>query len=489
MHADGLHDAKGPVSEPPWNLEFRSSKRFVISVVSIAVFTDVFIYGMIVPILPVVLQTRVIVPDDELQKWMSILLAAFGGALFVGSPIFGYFADKSTSRQGPFIIGLAALGGSTVMFWIASTLTALVIARALQGLSAAVVWTVGMALVVDTVGKDQVGAAMGYVSMAMTVGTVFGPFIGGIMLSRLGYHAVFVMAIGLVVLDILLRLFMIEQKTASKWAQPGVNETESLLDAAPGDGIHYGTARSVSSDQSSEDCTQLLVDNIGESASSGRVSSMPVMVRLICSRRVLVALGATVVEAMMYSSFDTVLPLYVMRTFKWGPMLIGFCFLPLFAPSFSSPQVGAAVDRCGPRLIAFLGFSLGCPVFLLLRLITENTAHDQILLYIFLFIAGIATTMQMVALMTEVDHFVEGEEKAHPGIFGKQGAMAQAYGLFNVAWSGGQVLGPLVAGLLMDLGGWSTMTCAFGVMSAATAIVIALTDRTILQALGLVDNQ
>ncbi|THC90032.1 hypothetical protein EYZ11_010519 [Aspergillus tanneri] len=95
--------------------------------------------------------------------------------------IFGYFADRSTSRQGPFIMGLLALGGSTVMFWVASTMSGLVVARALQGLSAAVVWTVGMALVVDTVGKDEVGAAMGYVSMAMTVGTVIGPFIGGIV--------------------------------------------------------------------------------------------------------------------------------------------------------------------------------------------------------------------------------------------------------------------------------------------------------------------
>jgi predicted MFS family arabinose efflux permease len=65
------------------------------------------------------------------------------------------------------------------MFWVATTVSALVIARVLQGLSAAVVWTVGMALVVDTVGQDQLGSAMGYVSMAMTVGTVFGPFIGG----------------------------------------------------------------------------------------------------------------------------------------------------------------------------------------------------------------------------------------------------------------------------------------------------------------------
>ncbi|KAK1139820.1 hypothetical protein N8T08_011146 [Aspergillus melleus] len=111
--------------------------------------------------------------------------------------------------------------------------------------------------------------------------------------------------------------------------------------------------------------------------------------------------------------------------------------------------------------------------------------HDQILLYIFLFIAGVATTMHMVALMTEVDHVVEGEEKAHPGIFGNQGAMVQAYGLFNVTWSGGQGLGPLVAGLLMDVGGWSTMTCAFGIMSGAIGVVVALKDRTILQDLGL----
>lgn len=77
--------------------------------------------------------------------------------------------------------GLVALAGSTVMFWLARTTAALVVARVLQGLSSAVVWTVGMALVVDTVGKDETGVAMGYVSMAMTVGTVSGPFLGGIV--------------------------------------------------------------------------------------------------------------------------------------------------------------------------------------------------------------------------------------------------------------------------------------------------------------------
>jgi MFS family permease len=67
------------------------------------------------------------------------------------------------------------------MFWFARTVYALVVARTFQGLSCAVVWTVGMALIVDTMGKDQVGTAMGIVSMAMTVGTVAGPFVGGIV--------------------------------------------------------------------------------------------------------------------------------------------------------------------------------------------------------------------------------------------------------------------------------------------------------------------
>ncbi|KAL2864536.1 uncharacterized protein BJX67DRAFT_383787 [Aspergillus lucknowensis] len=52
-------------SRAPWKIEFRSSKGFVTWVVAIAVFTDVFIYGMVIPILPEVLRTRISIPEDE----------------------------------------------------------------------------------------------------------------------------------------------------------------------------------------------------------------------------------------------------------------------------------------------------------------------------------------------------------------------------------------------------------------------------------------
>lgn len=104
-------------------------------------------------------------------------------------------------------------------------------------------------------------------------------------------------------------------------------------------------------------------------------------------------------------------------------------------------------------------------------MITTNTVRDQVLLYVFLFFAGFASVLQMVALMADVHHIVEGLEKQHPGVFGPQGGTAQAYGLYNGAWSCGQMLGPLIAGFLVDKHGWSTMVTVFGVMSAAVAMV------------------
>ncbi|KAL4968355.1 MFS transporter [Aspergillus stella-maris] len=460
----------------PWKLEFRSSKAFVTWVVAIAVFTDVFIYGMIIPILPEVLRTRVSVPEDQLQRWMSILLAAFGGTLFVGSPIFGYFADRSSSRQAPFLIGLLALAGSTIMFWFAQTISMLVIARAFQGLSCAVVWTVGMALIVDTMGKDQVGAAMGIVSMAMTVGTVSGPFVGGVMLSKAGYHAVFGLAIGMIVLDIVLRLVMIERKNAAKWIDiqspppEAAEESQSLLAPATQNGSYESFSREFDPETQSK-----LTE--AEEILPQRKSSLPGIVRLMGSLTLWVVLDATLVEAMAWASFDSVLPLYVRSTFNMNPMGIGLCFIPLFLPSFLSTIIGNCVDRYGSRKIALLGFILDVPTFLLLQLVTQNTTRDKVTLYFLLFSAGLGAALKTVSLMVEINHVVEEKEKRNPGIFGDKGGTAQAYGLFNVAWSGGQVAGPLVSGWLVDAYGWAVMVSVFGVVSAVTAVVLAGTAK------------
>jgi MFS family permease len=46
----------------------------------------------------------------------------------------------------------------------------------------------------------------------------------------------------------------------------------------------------------------------------------------------------------------------------------------------------------------------------------------------------------------------------------------QAYGLFNLSWATGCLIGPLWAGLVNHRAGWGTMTLTFGLLGAMTAV-------------------
>lgn len=169
-----------------------------------------------------------------------------------------------------------------------------------------------------------------------------------------------------------------------------------------------------------------------------------------------------------------------MTTFNMGSMEVGLCFIPLFAPSFLSTVIGASVDRYGTRRVAILGFVIDIPTFLILRLVAQNTTRDKIILLILLFFTGLAGSLKVVSLMVEVSRVVEKKEDECPGIFGEQGATAQAYGLFNIAWSGGQVIGPLVAGFLVDHYGWATMASVLSAISGGTAVILAISTPQML---------
>ncbi|KAH2999366.1 hypothetical protein KXV73_002697, partial [Aspergillus fumigatus] len=67
---------------PSW----RSSRWFVVTVVSVSYMTTLFLYGMIVPIMPSVLVARGgVLPQDKVY-WTSIMLVAETAAAFFTCP-------------------------------------------------------------------------------------------------------------------------------------------------------------------------------------------------------------------------------------------------------------------------------------------------------------------------------------------------------------------------------------------------------------------
>ena len=147
----------------PAGLHWRSNTFFIIATVGVGLFTDLFLYGLVVPVLPFMLQDRVSVPQEELQPHVSGLLTAYAGASVLFSPVAGWVADRTSSRQIPFLSGLFALLIATLMLYLGQNEPVLVIARLLQGVSAAIVWTIGLALSLDTVGPENLGKTIGSV--------------------------------------------------------------------------------------------------------------------------------------------------------------------------------------------------------------------------------------------------------------------------------------------------------------------------------------
>lgn len=153
-------------SVPPAGLRWRSNTFFIVATVAVGLFTDLFLYGLVVPILPYMLQDRLRVPEDQVQSHVDGLLVAYAGASVLFSPIAGYVADQTSTRQAPFLAGLITLIFATLLLFVGADLPTLLTARILQGISAGFVWTIGLALCLETVGPEHLGKTIGSVSLS-----------------------------------------------------------------------------------------------------------------------------------------------------------------------------------------------------------------------------------------------------------------------------------------------------------------------------------
>lgn len=144
-------------------LSWRSHSLFILTTVAVGLFTDLFLYGLIVPVLPSLLEYDAHVPASRIQSYTSGLLAVFAASTVVFSPLAGWIADSLSTRRGPFLFGLICLLGATVLFFISRTIAVLVVARVLQGVSCAFVWAVGLAICIETVGPEKMGQTIGTV--------------------------------------------------------------------------------------------------------------------------------------------------------------------------------------------------------------------------------------------------------------------------------------------------------------------------------------
>ena len=389
--------------------------------------------------------------------------------------IAGYIADRIQSRRWPLLIGLIALGASTALLCVGTALGLWIAGRIFQGLSGAVVWTVGLALLVDSIDKEAMGQAMGFAGMAATLGIMAGPLLGGVIYGKGGYYAVFGLCFGLIGIDIFLRLVMIERKYLALWVEPEKSsaeqpseqpstseqpqEKETLTEAAP----------------SSSNAPEAQTIEPPADAFSPKPRRNPVLT-LLSSERILVSIWAYFIISLIFTSFDSVLPIFVQDTFSWKQTAQGLIFIPLSVPNFLDPLVGRIIDKKPNlrRYFAAAAFFCAIPIMVLLRLVDHNSMSQKVLLCALLALVGCCMVICMVPLLIEITFAVYDKEAESPNIFGKGGAMALAYGILNAAYAAGSVAGPFFAGFIRKTAGWGTMGWALAIITGVSGIPLLL---------------
>jgi MFS family permease len=364
--------------------------------------------------------------------------------------VAGFLTDYSPSKSHPFLLGIITMIASSLMFFLGEHLAVVITARALQGLSASFVWVSGLAFLNSRVKAGYIGTAMGYVSVGTAAGEILGPIIGGTMYEHAGHFAVLGLVCGILGLDILFRLFLLDEPaTRSHLDGDVVDEEEPLLDGESQTG-----AESVQSRVAPQDDIELHhISILGFQFDKD-----------LCATYY----AACIIGTIRYA-FESALVVFVNSHFSWSTSAGGGILFAFIAPTALGPLIGYLITMYGSRKITVIFFGTSAVALGVLGLLTQPVTTTKIWFVVTVTITGISvaslSTVQSIAFsinMKKRELLAKREGKEYStGVF---------FGSFSMAWTFGMFAGPLAAEMFIDHVNWF----AFCVFLAALCVVSAV---------------
>jgi MFS family permease len=334
--------------------------------------------------------------------------------------------------------------GTSLGLWIGGLI--------IVGLSSGIVWTSSLALAVDVVDEDNLAEHMGFVGISVSCGLFLGTTLSGIVYDAAGYYAVWAMCYGLVGLDAVLRLTMIEPRKTRVVSPPTEEQTNTRREDV---------------ESSSTVCAQ----------DKGSQSSLPPVMLLWRSPWFVAMLLITVLDATLLTTFDGALAIHLQNTFGYNTRGVGLTYISLVIPTFLAPYIGRCADRYGARIILTTTFLLGSIPLVCLRFIDHDTLQQKVLVCALLALTGLFAAGRLGIYSAQVDHSVAQHARENPDSVSHEKAIAQSQGLWSAAYSIGCALGPLWGGLIQGAAGWKTETWTVAILSGVAAtIAVAFAD-------------
>ena len=148
-----------------------------------------------------------------------LVVTSYQLALLVGLLPSAHIADRIGYRR-LFLIGILLFGGSAALCALAPTLPLLVVARILQGLGAAAIMSLGIALLRFALGPDRLPTAIAWNALVVAFCSALAPAAGALLLSFAGWRWLFLIPLPMAAMALIAAPALPAVKATSRSVDP-----------------------------------------------------------------------------------------------------------------------------------------------------------------------------------------------------------------------------------------------------------------------------
>ncbi len=193
------------------------NKRLAVIFIFISVMLDSMGIGLIMPVMPDLIQEVEGQGIGGAAVWGGILATIFAAMQFLFGPTLGSLSDRY-GRRPILIISLVIMAFNYVLMALAFTIWLLIIARVIGGITAATQST-SAAYMADISAPEEKAANFGLIGAAFGVGFVLGPLMGG-ALAEFGTRAPFWAAAFLAMTNAVFGYYVLPESVTDRIRRP-----------------------------------------------------------------------------------------------------------------------------------------------------------------------------------------------------------------------------------------------------------------------------
>jgi EmrB/QacA subfamily drug resistance transporter len=404
------------------------------------------------------------------QQWVAnAYLLTLASLILVSGSLADIYGERRV-----FTLGVAGFGAASLLCALAPSVELLVAARALQGVSGALLTPASLAIIVAVFPESERGAAIGSWTAWAGIGYLAGPLIGGQIIDSASWRWVFALNVPLVLICLLMASRYVPEGRDLGDRRPRLDVTGALLCALGLAGISFGLI---------EQPVLGWEDPLVTAPLSAGVLVFAAFIAFeLRTPAPMLPLGLFGRRNFSVANFETLamyggmavqgffLTLFLQQVAGFSALEAGSAgLLPTVVMFLLSRRFGALADRHGPRWFMTFGPLLVAGGFLALLRLDESTSYvGDLVPSLLLYSLGLAVTVSPLTatVLADADEHDAGIASA------VNNAIARTSGLLATAAVGAVLAGFYADRLDTELAG-RTLT------PAAQAQVAAARDRAL----------